>query len=190
VCEAALVAHWTAASPVARLGGHHLSGLLHLAAALAAVAESAQDGFFWLEALLTHMQAGDNVLSAPAALQDGVGVLLMLLRNTNAELYDHLTAEGVSPFAWAPRYLACLLANVLPRGNLLEVWDVYFANGDLSLHPYVCLAVLSHCTEELVELDGDGAVAVMAELPRFASMAPILQAAAKLREEVHFRKIL
>lgn len=37
---------------------------------------------------------------------------------------------------------------------VLRLWDTYLAEGDgLKMHPYVCLAILDVCKEELMETE-------------------------------------
>jgi len=82
-----------------------------------------------------------------------VGQLMMLLRTLNPQLSSHLEEEGIQPNDWARSWLQSLLSHALPLQAVLRLWDSYFSSPEgLQLHIFVCLAILSHLSEELTTL--------------------------------------
>jgi hypothetical protein len=82
-----------------------------------------------------------------------VGQLMMLIRSILPQLSGHLEEEGIQPNDWAQSWLQFLLSRELPLPSVLRLWDTYFsAPQSLQLHLYVCLAILSHLSEELTQL--------------------------------------
>ncbi|RKO92375.1 rab-GTPase-TBC domain-containing protein, partial [Blyttiomyces helicus] len=91
---------------------------------------------------------------------------LMLFRTLLPDLYSHFEEEEVDFKAWAQSWLTNLLAKELPLDCLLRLWDTYFSTPDgLTLHVYVCLAMLSYCKDSLEELEQSEINSMLARLP-------------------------
>ncbi|MFN3504343.1 MAG: hypothetical protein ACK4ZJ_19030, partial [Allorhizobium sp.] len=89
---------------------------------------------------------------------------------------------------WASRWLAHLLSQELPLPCLLRLWDTYFASAEgFALHPYVCLAVLEQCAEDLLELDYPEMKGFLQHLPTL-DMDQVIAQAYNIKEEVEYAK--
>merc|ERR1711865_791236 len=108
---------------------------------------------------------------------------IMLLRSLHPELSNHFEDEELEPNEWALCWLRQLLARELPIECVLRLWDTYLAMGDtlMSFHPYVCLAILSECEEELLETEQPELKETLAMLPAL-QMDRIITQAFNLRE--------
>lgn len=195
VVEAVLATHAAgmlvqvaSAPPSVRVGGQRappeLPALLLMAVVLAEVLDTASDAYYCTEALHSHLRAPPLPWSNDVALRDATSEFLMLLHHTNPNLRRHLFNEGIANLKWVPAMISGLFALQLPLHNVCDLWDVYFATQDFGLHPYVCLAVLAHFNEQLLELRGDALFEFLTgELPPLRNVAGIVRDAIKLREE-------
>mmetsp|Transcript_64325 Transcript_64325/g.152215 ORF Transcript_64325/g.152215 Transcript_64325/m.152215 type:complete len:92 (-) Transcript_64325:741-1016(-) len=88
-------------------------------------------------------------------------------------------------------WIRFLLCRELPLPCLLRLWDTYFAAADgLSLHIYVCLAILQFMQDDLLELDeGVEILAALQHLPQM-EMDQIVARAQAMRAEVAARRLV
>jgi len=86
-------------------------------------------------------------------LNQSVGKLMTLFRSTQIDLYRYFEQEEVEPNDWANPWIRYMLSRELPMNFVCRLYDQYFATDDFDLHYYVCLAILQHFQEELMELD-------------------------------------
>eukprot|EP01116_Phalansterium_solitarium_P011618 TRINITY_DN27359_c0_g1_i1.p1 TRINITY_DN27359_c0_g1~~TRINITY_DN27359_c0_g1_i1.p1 ORF type:complete len:282 (+),score=33.46 TRINITY_DN27359_c0_g1_i1:13-858(+) len=93
---------------------------------------------------------------------------MMCFRSILPELFNHFEEEELSPKHYIVDWLKYLLAPNLRLECIMRLWDTYFSipNG-FDLHIYVCIAILSHCSEALMELE-------MFELKLFLQHLPMI----------------
>ncbi len=94
-----------------------------------------------------------NRVSIGLELNQSVGKLMTLFRCTQIDLYRYFEQEEVEPNDWANPWIRYMLSRELPMSVVCRLYDQYFATDDFDLHYYVCLAILQHFQEELMELD-------------------------------------
>jgi hypothetical protein len=62
--------------------------------------------------------------------------------------FNHFEEEEVQPNDWAQSWLQWVLSRELPLSSLVRLWDTYLSCDEgLELHLYVCLAILTHCSD-------------------------------------------
>lgn len=99
-------------------------------------------------------------------LPSRVSTFLTLFRTTLPELFAYFDEEEVDMVGFASKWLQNLLAGELQFGDLLRLWDTYFAFPDfLDLHLYVCIAILMNCRDSLEELDQSETKLMLTSLP-------------------------
>ncbi|CAK9786139.1 hypothetical protein CC85DRAFT_291039 [Cutaneotrichosporon oleaginosum] len=99
-------------------------------------------------------------------LPSRLGTMLGLFRAAIPELHAYFEDEQVPMTAVAMSWMTTLLAREMWLGDVLRLWDSYFAAEDMfALHCYVCVAVLLTCKETLEELDGSEAKLMLLDLP-------------------------
>ena len=70
------------------------------------------------------------------------------------DVYQHFEDQEVNPLSWLLSWLDGMLATELPLQAVLRLWDFYFADSvGLAMHPYVCIAIIDKCREDLEELE-------------------------------------
>ena len=83
-----------------------------------------------------------------------VGKFMSLFRSLLPDLYQHFDDEELDTNDWAVSWLQHLLSRELQLDCLLRLWDAYLGvDDDFNIHPYVCLAILDKCKEDLEELE-------------------------------------
>lgn len=99
-------------------------------------------------------------------LRKRVGKFMSLFRSLLPDLYQHFEDEELDASEWAVSWLQYFLSRELRLDCLLPLWDAYFAQDDcFDLHPFVCLALLDKCKEDLEELEHSELHAYMLCLP-------------------------
>lgn len=89
----------------------------------------------------------------------------VLLRRADEVLFTHLKLLSIPAQTYGIRWIRLLFGREFPLPSVLELWDALFADGpSLGLIDYVCVAMLMHIREVLIE--GDYAVC-MQHLMRF-----------------------
>ncbi len=79
--------------------------------------------------------------------------------------------------SWAVPLINSFLSNCLPQDSLLRLWDTYIAKADgFDLHIYVCVAIMSWCQDDLMELDAPDIKFFIHNLPAMDIDQIILQA--------------
>ena len=86
-------------------------------------------------------------------LNESVAKLMLLFRCTQPDLYRYFETEEVEPNDWAMPWIRFMLSRELPLHCICRLYDQYFATDDFDLHYYVCLAILDHFQEEIMEMD-------------------------------------
>ncbi|BEJ07461.1 hypothetical protein CcaverHIS641_0407300 [Cutaneotrichosporon cavernicola] len=114
-------------------------------------------------------------------LPSRLGTMLGLFRVAIPELHAYFEDEQVPMTTVAMSWMTTLLAREMWLGDVLRLWDSYFAAEDMfALHCYVCVAVLLTCKETLEELDGSEAKLMLLDLPPL-DVDRLLQDAANLK---------
>lgn len=109
------------------------------------------DCFYCFQSLMRKHEVARCVKAQNAAVAN----FMMLFRTLQPELCEFFESEELEPLDWIPSWIRNLLSRELPMDCVLRLWDTYFACEEgLSLHGYVCLAVIDMLQEELMELDG------------------------------------
>jgi hypothetical protein len=81
-------------------------------------------------------------------LPSRLGTMLGLFRVAIPELHAYFEDEQVPMTTVAVSWMTTLLAREMWLGDVLRLWDSYFAAEDMfALHCYVCVAVLLTCKE-------------------------------------------
>jgi len=155
-------------------------GYVCLLAPLVGSLKKESDIFWCFEALIKKIEQ----TFAEESLQDRLAKFMMYFRSIHPELFNYFEEEELLPNDWAMSWLKYLLAHELPFDCVLRLWDTYFAGPDgLDLHVYVCLAILRHCTEELMELEVSELKAYLQHLPPM-DMDEIISQAYNIRDEI------
>lgn len=119
-----------------------------------------------------------------------LSLFLFLFRTTLPELCMRFEDEELRPNDWAVVWLKYMLASALPLHCLLRLWDTYLAIPDKwELHPYVCVAILRHSTEDLMELECSELLFYLHHLP-VLDIDQIIMHARNIRLDVLENKLL
>ncbi|CCW66034.1 unnamed protein product [Phytomonas sp. Hart1] len=167
--------------------------LIHLVLPFQAIKSSARDTFYCVNTIYNFLTHHGNPLQDEECLQHHCGNFMMLFHTLNPMLYRHFFTEGITTMDWVPRMLCTMLADRLHQEDLLRIWDYYLVDlGEtltFSSHPFVCLALLSNLTEELVECDKIEILYRLEHMPRINAEA-VLQNAISIREDVYTSGLL
>ncbi|KAJ8325193.1 hypothetical protein O5D80_006141 [Batrachochytrium dendrobatidis] len=136
--------------------------------------------YFSLEKLLVQT----DELLATKDLNSRLANFLMLFRILMPDLYNHFEEEEVNFRDWATSWFQYLLARELPLECVMRLWDTYFSMpSGLSLHVFVCLAMLSHVKDNLEELEQSEIHSLLLRLP-VLDMDKIISHAFRIKYEV------
>jgi len=160
--------------------------LVSLAAPFVFVFSKESDIYYCFQRLMERMSSASGHQGSSYGHQGSLlAKFIMLLRSLHPELSNHFEDEELEPNEWALSWLQQLLARELPIECVLRLWDTYLAIGQgdtlMSFHPYVCLAILSECEEELLETENPELKGALAMLPAL-QMDRIVTQAFNLRE--------
>lgn len=88
-------------------------------------------------------------------IQRMVNKLEDLVKRLDAPLHEHLTTCGLEFLQFGFRWMNCLLMRELPHRLSVRLWDTYLAEGAhfATLHVYVCAALLTRFSAELLIKD-------------------------------------
>ncbi|KAJ3241060.1 hypothetical protein HDU78_002027 [Chytriomyces hyalinus] len=127
---------------------------------------------------------------AQASMAARLSEFLMLFRTLLPDLHNHFEEEEVDFKEVATSWFEYLLAKELPLDCLLRLWDTYFSipNG-LTLHVYICLAVLSLMKDHLEELEQSEIHGVLLRLP-VMDMDSVIKQAVTIRDEVMMKRLI
>jgi hypothetical protein len=115
---------------------------------------------------------------------------LMLFRLLLPALYNHFQDEEVNTNELVSDWFRTLFSKQLPLECVLRLWDTYFSSPEkLSLHVYVCLAVLSHFKEDLEDLEQSDIQSFMQRLPA-VNIDAVLAQAYQLKFELMERSLV
>lgn len=85
-----------------------------------------------------------------------------LLPKVDPELADHLHRLEIMPQIFLMRWLRLLFGREFPFDELLQVWDLLFAEDpSLELVDYICVAMLLRIRWQLVSADGNEALTLL-----------------------------
>ncbi|KAH6560900.1 hypothetical protein BASA50_006244 [Batrachochytrium salamandrivorans] len=136
--------------------------------------------YFSLEKVLAQT---DELMSV-RDLNQRLANFLMLFRILMPDLYNHFEEEQVNFREWATSWFQYLLSRELPLECVMRLWDTYFSITDgLSLHVFVCLAMLSHVKDNLEELEQSEIHSLLLRLPAL-DMDKIISHAFRIKYEV------
>eukprot|EP00742_Colponemidia_sp_Colp-10_P006404 GILJ01006862.1.p1 GENE.GILJ01006862.1~~GILJ01006862.1.p1 ORF type:complete len:227 (-),score=34.97 GILJ01006862.1:288-968(-) len=155
-------------------------GLVHMLGPFVYSLQKESDQYYCFQSFL---KAREDFFST-AGINKCLANFLMLFRTMQSELYNYFEEEELEPNEWAMPWMQYLLCRELPLESLLRLWDTYFASHEsFDLHVYVCLAILEHWNEYLIELDYAEIKAFLQHLP-VMDMDQIITQAYNKREEV------
>jgi hypothetical protein len=125
------------------------------------------DCFWCLSKLLDGIQ--DLFTFAQPGLQKRVFKLQELIHRIDLKLHDHLDGQGFKFIHFAFRWINCLLLREFPLPLIIRAWDSYLAepneNGFKTFHVYVCAALLTTWSKDLVSKDFQELALFMQALP-------------------------
>jgi hypothetical protein len=150
-------------------------GYISIALPFALLYESSEEGYLCFASFMEKMQ---DFLSTSSVVQ-----FIMLFRSVLPELVSYFEDEEVQIQEWAVDWYQFMLATVLDRRTLLPLWDMYATLPDgMELHPYVCVAILGTCEEELMSFDKEEIQYFLTNLPAL-SVPQLVAQALNFREE-------
>ncbi|KAI8923635.1 rab-GTPase-TBC domain-containing protein [Entophlyctis helioformis] len=136
--------------------------------------------YFCFEKLLSQL---DDLL-ATHDLNQRLANFLMLFRVLMPDLYNHFEEEEINFREWATSWFQHLLSRELPLECIVRLWDTYFAIPEgVSMHVYVCLAILFHVKDNLEELEQSEIHSLLLRLPAL-DMDMIISNAFRIKDEV------
>jgi hypothetical protein len=143
--------------------------LVYLCYPFAMVFEKEFEAYWCFERLINMVEELDDqndlVMNIKGKPKRTVSNFIMLFRNLIPELYNHFEDEEVE-FEWCNSWIYGLLSKELPISLLLRLWDAYFSMPEgLSLHMYICLAILLQCKENLEDMEQSEIKSLLSRLP-------------------------
>jgi len=158
------------------------SGMVSLMAPFVFCASDSVDGFHCFSQTMSSL--GHNKLGLTLSR------FLFLFRRLLPELYMHFEDEELNPNQWAVIWLKDMLACALTLECVMRLWDTYFASSSRwQLHIFVCLAILRHSSEDLMELECSDILYYLQNLPTF-DMDQLIMHAYNTRDEVKEAELL
>ncbi|KAJ3191108.1 hypothetical protein HK101_008087, partial [Irineochytrium annulatum] len=140
----------------------YTAGMVHLCGPFFWALSQEMDVYYCFAAMAQRIEE----YYAASDLSVRLSRFLMLFRTFMPDLYDHFEEEEVDLKDWATSWFLYFLSRELPLECLLRLWDTYFASEDgLSLHLYLCLAILRSQKENLEDLEQSEIHAVLLRLP-------------------------
>jgi len=113
------------------------------------------DSFWCVSNLLEGLQ--DHYIFEQPGLQKMVMNLEEVISRIDNKLHSHFKKTGVQFFQFAFRWMNCFLLRELPLSLILRLWDTYLCQGLNDgfniFHVYVCAAILSNFSKELLAKD-------------------------------------
>ncbi|KAI8907279.1 rab-GTPase-TBC domain-containing protein [Gorgonomyces haynaldii] len=138
-----------------------------------------EEGYQAFEKLLSMLEMWQQTRD----LNDRLSHFLMLFRSLIPDLYQTFLDEEISFKELATSWFEYLLSKQLPLECVLRLWDTYFSSPDgLSLHPYVCLALLSYLKDEIEDMDFSEIHTLLQRLP-MVDMDKIISHALRFKYE-------
>ncbi|KAI9297483.1 RabGAP/TBC [Neoconidiobolus thromboides FSU 785] len=128
--------------------------------------EVESDVFWCLSKLLDGIQ--DNFTSAQRGIQRQLALLKYLLIKIDVKLANHLQNEQLHYVQFAFRWMNCLLMREFQLNQIIRIWDTYLSEtpiGFSQFHVYVCAALLSHFSSQLLKLDFQELIMFLQNLP-------------------------
>jgi len=121
--------------------------LLRLLAPLAAVADQEYLLYASMDALLSRID-----LLSP--IERRCSEFLSLFRLLLGDVFHHLEDQEINPTSWVLSWLQGMLSRELPLEAVHQLWDFYLADeAGFAVHPFVCIAIIDKCKEDLEELE-------------------------------------
>ena len=126
----------------------------------------------------------DDWLSAHS-LDEQISNFMVLFRVLIPELHNHFEEEQVDlrEEGGIRSWFESLLCKQLGVENVLRVWDFYFAVNSLSMHIFICLAILFHTKEDLEELEQSEIHSFLNRLPQHFNLDALFVTAKQLAYE-------
>jgi hypothetical protein len=124
------------------------------------------DAYWCLTKLLDGIQ--DHFTFAQPGIQRMVFKLGEVMQRVEPKLHAHLERNQLELIQFSFRWMNCLLLRELPESLSTRLWDTYLAEGAASfgtLHVYVCAALISRFSSELMQLDFQECVLLLQHLP-------------------------
>ncbi|KAF2073773.1 hypothetical protein CYY_004907 [Polysphondylium violaceum] len=155
-------------------------GMLAILGPFIAILQSESDIFFCFVSMMKKIDENLN----NEGLAPKLSRFIMLFRSVLPELFSHFEEEEISNNDWATSWIQNLLSCELPIDCVLRLWDTYLsASLGLDLHVFVCLAILTNFSEELLELEHSEILAFLQHLPGI-DMDQIIAQAYNIRDDI------
>ena len=91
-----------------------------------------------------------------------------IIQRVDPDLHGHLNKHQLEFIQFSFRWMNCLLLRELPELLSIRLWDTYLAEGASCfgvLHTYVCAALISQFSSQLLQLDFQECVMLLQSLP-------------------------
>ncbi|KYQ93917.1 ankyrin repeat-containing protein [Tieghemostelium lacteum] len=145
-----------------------------------ATLQSESDIFYCFVSMMKIIEENLSKESLPSKLSR----FIMYFRSVLPELFSHFEEEEINSNEWATNWIQNYLSCELPIECVLRLWDTYLsANIGLDLHLFVCLAILTNFSEELLELEHSEILSFLQHLPGI-DMDQIIAQAYNIRDDI------
>ncbi|KAN0041671.1 hypothetical protein ACTFIV_004215 [Dictyostelium citrinum] len=137
-------------------------GMLAILGPFISTLQTESDIFFCFAAMMKKIE--ENLQSESLTLK--LSRFMMYFRSVLPELFSHFEEEEINSNDWATSWIQNYLSCELPIECTLRLWDTYLSGRlGLDLHVYVCLAILTNFSEELLELEHSEILSFLQHLP-------------------------
>lgn len=128
--------------------------------------EHAEADAFWTFSLLVSL-IEDNYMDGHPGIWRRVRRLEEVLAMVDPGLAEHLAQNGNEFIQFSFRWMNCLLMREMPFGLVVRLWDALLAEDDglSDLHIYVCAALMTSFSRELLTMDFEDAIIFLQRLP-------------------------
>ncbi|KAM9976942.1 hypothetical protein ACTFIR_010791 [Dictyostelium discoideum] len=137
-------------------------GMLAILGPFISTLQTESDIFFCFAAMMKKIE--ENLQYESLTLK--LSRFIMYFRSVLPELFSHFEEEEINSNDWATSWIQNYLSCELPIECTLRLWDTYLSSRlGLDLHVYVCLAILTNFSEELLELEHSEILSFLQHLP-------------------------
>ncbi|CAH1759812.1 11377_t:CDS:10 [Entrophospora sp. SA101] len=107
------------------------------------------------------------------------------LKTFDFELYEHLSNLEIEPQLYGIRWIRLLFGREFPLNKVLILWDGMFAEDPtLRIVDFVCIAMILHIRDELLESDFTGCLSMLMTYPPIDDVQLLVPQAIHLRDHL------
>nr|CAG8564956.1 2542_t:CDS:10 [Entrophospora candida] len=107
------------------------------------------------------------------------------LKTFDFELYEHLSNLEIEPQLYGIRWIRLLFGREFPLNKVLILWDGMFAEDPtLRIVDFVCIAMILHVRDELLESDFTGCLSMLMAYPPIDDVQLLVPQAIHLRDHL------